>query len=124
MRITFLLTLPLIAIAAPPFHLEEVGIESKTLRETRIRRAVFDLIPATSDRRRENGRLCREGGNCGEATRKNMDLSLNRGGTFASYRKFIGRHSSKGRRRSRRRLKKLFLDWLKEERENVVKEEH
>ena len=122
MMITFLLTLPLIAIAAPPFHLEEVGIESKKLGETRIRRAVFDLIPATSDRRRENGRMCREGGNC-EATRKNMDLSLNHGGTFASYRKFIGRHSSKGRRRSRRRLKKLFLDWLKEERENMVEEQ-
>ena len=132
MWITFLLTLPLIAIAAPPFHLEEVGFENKTLRETRMRRAVFDLIPATGDRRRENGRLCtcKKGGKC-EATIQNFDPGKH-GGTFASYRKFVGRHSSKSRRRSRRRLKKLFLEWLKEEREkvlkgerrNVVKEEH
>ena len=131
-RIAFFLTFPLIAIAAvPPVHLGQVAtltasreienereIENgRMAAETRLRRAVFDLIPATGDRRRqrEKGRLCREG-----RTRKSLNLG-NRGGTFANYRKFIGRHS-KGQRRSRRKLKKLFMDWLKEEREKVMKE--
>ena len=131
-RIAFFLTFPLIAIAAvPPVHLGQVAtltasreienereIENgRMAAETRLRRAVFDLIPATGDRRRqrEKGRLCREG-----RTRKSLNLG-NRGGTFANYRKFIGRHS-KGQRRSRRKLKKLFMDWLKEEREKVIKE--
>ena len=117
MRITFFLTLPLIATAAPPFHLEEIGIESKTLRETRIRRAVFDLIPDTGgDAHRQKGR-CMEGRKCGSTQKK---LNPGHGGTFASYRRFIGRHS-KGQRRSRRKLKMLFLDWLKEERERMAK---
>ena len=48
----------------------------------------------------------------------------NHGGTFSSYRKFIGRHrKSKSQRRSKRKLKKLFMDWLKEERGKVIKEE-
>ena len=137
MKIAYFLTLPLIAIAAvPPLHLGQVGqltasreIGNGSAAETRLRRAVFDLIPATGhnlipatgDRRRqrEKGRLCREGRQC-EPTRKSLDLG-NRRGTFASYRKFIGRHS-KAQRRSRRKLKKLFMDWLKEEREKVVKE--
>ena len=120
---TFFLTLPLIATAVLP----EAGIESSiavkeiekvgSAAETRMRRAVFDLIPTTSgDRRREKVRWCREGRKCG-ATQKSHR------GSFASYRKFIGRHS-KGQRRSRRKLKKLFMDWLKEERAKVkVKEE-
>ena len=143
-RIAYFLTFPLVAIASvPPVHLgqvatltasreieNEIEIENereieneneiengRMAAETRLRRAVFDLIPATGDRRRERekGRLCREG-----RTRKSLNLG-NRGGTFANYRKFIGRHS-KGQRRSRRKLKKLFMDWLKEEREKVMKE--
>ena len=118
---TFFLTLPLIAIAV----LSEAGIESSiavkdiekvgSAAETRMRRAVFDLIPTTSgERRREKVRWCREGRKCGATQKK---------GSFASYRKFIGRHS-KGQRRSRRKLKKLFMDWLKEEKAKVkVKEE-
>lgn len=125
MRIVFFMTFPLIAIAAvPPVHLGQAGslttwreIENgRMATETRLRRAVFDLIPATRDQRR----LCREARKCG-AARKSLDLGKH-GGSFASYRKFIGRHS-KVQRKSRRKLKKLFKDWLKEEREKVMKKE-
>ena len=123
-RITYLLTLPLVAIAAiPPVRgsVETLTVfrENGSKSETRLRRAVFDLIPATREYQRgEKGKACREGKKCG-ATQKS-----NHGGTFSSYRKFIGRHrKSKSQRRSKRKLKKLFMDWLKEEREKVLKEE-
>ena len=119
-NISFFLTL--IAISAPFVFHQEVEIESTSKKnasasETRIRRAVFDLIPDTGgDAHRQKGR-CVEGRKCGSTQKK---LNPGHGGTFASYRRFIGRHS-KGQRRSRRKLKMLFLDWLKEERERMAK---
>lgn len=60
----------------------------------RARRAVFDLIPGHSA------------------------ASGHRAGQRASYREFLLAHSRGGRRRrGRTRIKGLFLQWLKQERE-------
>ena len=81
---------------------ESTSKKNASASETRIRRAVFDLIPDTGgDAHRQKGR-CVEGRKCGSTQKK---LNPGHGGTFASYRRFIGRHS-KGQRRSRRILDK------------------
>ena len=124
---------------APLDHLEADQVMTKVgnnwrVNEKRLRRAVFDLIPATANNwPRQDVKLCR---NC-EVTRKRLGTRKHRGsveemrsqgrterrkhgGTFADYNKFIGRHSAGRSRRSRKKMKKLFLMWLHQEKRKAV----
>ena len=138
-RLMILSILPIATSTAPLDHLEadqmmtKVG-NNRRVNEKRLRRAVFDLIPATANNwlRREI-KLCRK---C-EVTRKRLGTRKHRGsveemrgqgrterrkhgGTFADYNKFIGRHSAGHSRRSRKKMKKLFLMWLHQEKRKAV----
>ena len=139
MGLMILSILPIATSTAPLDHLEadqmmtKVG-NNRRVNEKRLRRAVFDLIPATANNwPRQDVKVCRK---C-EVTRKRLGTRKHRGsveemrsqgrterrkhgGTFADYNKFIGRHSAGHSRRSRKKMKKLFLTWLHQEKRKAV----
>ena len=141
MGLMILLTLPIATSTAPLDHLEADQMMTKVgnnqrVNEKRLRRAVFDLIPATANNwPTQDIKLCRK---C-EVTRKRLGTRKHRGsveemrgqgrterrkhgGTFADYNKFIGRHSAGRSRRSRKKMKKLFLMWLHQEKRKAVED--
>ena len=141
MGLMILSILPIATSTAPLDHLEadqmmtKVG-NNRRVNEKRLRRAVFDLIPATANNwPTQDIKLCRK---C-EVTRKRLGTRKHRGsveemrrqgrterrkhgGTFADYNKFIGRHSAGRSRRSRKKMKKLFLMWLHQEKRKAVED--
>ena len=63
---------------------------------------------------------CSRGREDEDERRQERTETRKHGGTFADYNKFIGRHSAGRSRRSRKKMKKLFLMWLHQEKRKAV----